>query len=291
MAPIPRESRIPSSPVSDPAEALRGCFTSALTYPPLYVPPSKMKQPRPRLGQRLGQRQRHRPSPTITQELRPPPPRHHTQTCLRAHKMSTTLTSDALPPATALQKLSKLNVYDHTGAATTLPQLLTTGQPDYILTIFIRHFYCGNCQDYIRTLISAPLLSPSALAAHGKKLIIIGCGSPSQIAGYKADLGAPWDIYSDPSGAVYSALGMHKSFGLGAKKPEYITTPVLTGIWNGVVGGLKGGVFSGGNFARNGGEFLWVDQKLEWCHRMANTRDHLEVPQVVKLLNDWPNLG
>jgi len=45
------------------------------------------------------------------------------------------------------------------------------------------------------------------------------------------------------------------------------------------------------NCGQNGGEFLWVDQKIEWCHRMENTRDHLEVPNVVKLLNDWPNLG
>jgi len=204
--------------------------------------------------------------------------------------MTASLVSDTLPTPAALQKLAELNVYDSMGTAATLPQLLTTGQPDYILTIFIRHFYCGSCQDYIRMLCSTPTLAPAALAAHGKKLIIIGCGSFNQISSYKEALGAPWDIYSDPSGAVYDTLGMHKSLALGAK-PEYITTPVLTSIWNGVVGGLRGGVFSGGNFTRNGGEFLWVDQKLEWCHRMENTRDHLEVPNVVKLLNDWPNLG
>lgn len=89
------------------------------------------------------------------------------------------------------------------------------------------------------------------------------------------------------------------------QKPEYITASLVTSVltsfgqifrWN--------APFRGGDFARVssigkgrklqdsdnigrqvGGEWLWVKGKLEWCHRMKNTRDHMEVPDVMNVLD------
>ena len=46
--------------------------------------------------------------------------------------------------------------------------------------------------------------------------------------------------------------------------------------------GLKSGrnMLSGGDFKQVGGEFLFQDGKVIWCHRMRSTRDHAEVPIV-----------
>ena len=39
-------------------------------------------------------------------------------------------------------------------------------------------------------------------------------------------------------------------------------------------------MLSGGDFKQVGGEFLFQNGKVTWCHRMKNTRDHAEVPLV-----------
>ncbi|KAF8251911.1 hypothetical protein K440DRAFT_653015 [Wilcoxina mikolae CBS 423.85] len=195
------------------------------------------------------------------------------------------LPSESLPPASSLEHLKTLSVFDRTGAAIAFPTLITTDSLEKIVVVFIRHFYCGSCQDFVRALTTAPSLTPSALSSRNAKLIIIGCGDSSLISEYASQLSAPWEFFSDPSGAIYDTLGMHKSLASG-KKPDYIKTGILSAVWSGIVSGLKSGPTKGGNITRNGGEFLWVGQKLEWCHRMQNTRDHLEVSQIVKLLED-----
>ncbi|KAA8896038.1 hypothetical protein FN846DRAFT_966810 [Sphaerosporella brunnea] len=200
--------------------------------------------------------------------------------------MSTSLTSEPLP--TSVEKILDLTVLSNTGESIKLETLVSS--PSRVLIVFIRHFYCGSCQDYVRALVADPALTPSTLAEKGQKLIVVGCGDYSLIDSYKQELSATWDFYSDPSGGVYDALSMSKSLALG-EKPKYISTGMISAVWHGIMGGIKGGPTKGGNITRIGGEFLWVDQKLVWCHRMKNTRDHLEVEQVVKLFNDWPDQG
>ena len=39
-------------------------------------------------------------------------------------------------------------------------------------------------------------------------------------------------------------------------------------------------MLSGGDFKQVGGEFLFQNGKVTWCHRMKNTRDHAELPLV-----------
>jgi hypothetical protein len=46
----------------------------------------------------------------------------------------------------------------------------------------------------------------------------------------------------------------------------------------------KRDVFRGGNPMQIGGEFLFEDGKVIWCHRMKHYRNHAEVKVVRKLL-------
>jgi hypothetical protein len=44
-------------------------------------------------------------------------------------------------------------------------------------------------------------------------------------------------------------------------------------------------VFRGGNLMQIGGEFLFEDGQVLWCHRMRHYRNHAEVPVLRKLLD------
>lgn len=39
-------------------------------------------------------------------------------------------------------------------------------------------------------------------------------------------------------------------------------------------------MLSGGDFRQVGGEFLFAGDKVTWCHRMKNTRDHAEILEI-----------
>jgi hypothetical protein len=48
---------------------------------------------------------------------------------------------------------------------------------------------------------------------------------------------------------------MTKSLALG-DKPQYITTGLVSAIWHGIVGGVKGGPTKGGNISRVSSSYL-----------------------------------
>ena len=48
------------------------------------------------------------------------------------------------------------------------------------------------------------------------------------------------------------------------------------------VKGLK--KFRGGNVFQIGGEFLFQDGQIAWCHRMRNFRNHAEVDTIKRVL-------
>lgn len=57
---------------------------------------------------------------------------------------------------------------------------------------------------------------------------------------------------------------------------------MLKSIYQGVMSGR--GAMKGGDYKQVGGEFLFEDGVVTWCHRMRNTRDHAEIPVLRKAL-------
>lgn len=168
------------------------------------------------------------------------------------------------------------------------------------LIIFIRHFFCGNCQEYLRRLVCEPCLSPANLAERNTRVTIIGCGKYSLIASYRRVTKVPqsWQIFTDPTTDLYRVLGMHRTLSLGKRSPRYIQRSLTSGMLQSVVQGMRripeGDVMGAGSLSVNGGEFLfslkqdgshtgsraeeWI---LKWCHRMQNSRDHTEVEDLL----------
>lgn len=171
------------------------------------------------------------------------------------------------------------------------------------LVVFIRHFLCGNCQEYLMRLSSHPSLSRSNLSKHNVSVAIIGCGSPSHIASYRTLTKLPedWGMYADPSTELYNTLGMQRSLKLGDRRPVYIQRTLTGNMLRSVIQGVKrmpkGDVGKAGAWDVNGGEFLFElqsendDWRLRWCHQMENSRDHTEVEDLISVLglNSTPN--
>lgn len=142
------------------------------------------------------------------------------------------------------------------------------------------------CQDYLRHLVTA--ITPSYLASLPvpTKLSIIGCGSPDLISNYKSYTKCPFPIYTDPSRKLHDSFGMTSSMSLGQKRPEYQTSSLSAVVGKSFVQGLSCGTqaMKGGSFSQLGGEMLFAGGEVIWCHRMGNTRDHTEVPELMAVL-------
>lgn len=155
-----------------------------------------------------------------------------------------------------------------------------------------------SCQDYIRFLSEA--IPPSSLPPL-TSLVIVGCGSHSLIKMYTDETSCPYPIYANPTRSLYDIFGMIRTMSLG-DQPEYIKGSLPSYILKGIMQAFRrigsGDVLKGGDSKQVGGEFLFVtkktgdgetnpeetDAKVEWCHRMKNTRNHSSVSDIQSAL-------
>jgi AhpC/TSA antioxidant enzyme len=100
----------------------------------------------------------------------------------------------------------------------------------------------------------------------------------------------PFPIYADPSRKLYDQLGMSRTLSLGNKKPDYMRSSILAGVFKSMIQGVRSGsgVTKGGDIKQVGGEFMFEEGKVVWCHRMKNTRDHSEIPELRQVLGLGP---
>ena len=149
-----------------------------------------------------------------------------------------------------------------------------------------------NCQEYLRTLSSS--ITPEQLLSlpTPTEVVIIGCGKPDLIPFYAETTSCPFPIYADPTKKLYDILGMARTLSLGPARPDYMQKNLLTVMAQSIYQGLANwrGIPKGGDYWQVGGEFLFEDGQATWCHRMKNTRDHAEIPDLRNKLglNDRP---
>lgn len=141
------------------------------------------------------------------------------------------------------------------------------------------------CQDYLRALSSSISKKQLASLEIPTDIKIIGCGSPDLIKDYASRCHCDFPMYADHTRKLYDTLGMTSTLDLGAK-PDY-----QSGAMVGIVGASLLNVLSsplaamkGGSYSQVGGELLFQDGKVVWCHRMRTTRDHTEIEDLRKIL-------
>ncbi|RYP20521.1 hypothetical protein DL765_002766 [Monosporascus sp. GIB2] len=232
-------------------------------------------------------------------------------------------TNNDLPSLETLRKIESYTVLDAYGRSHPFKSLYAgRNVARRVLIIFIRHFFCGNCQEYLRTLSAS--ITPEALLQLPVStfIAVIGCGSPKLIDSYLKETGCPFPIYADPTCRLYNKLGMVRTLSLGPK-PAYMNKSMAASVISSVVQGLKqvktGLVTKMGDQRQVGGEFLFEpvsmsleppissptddagpldeddasntsasekveEKRVTWCHRMRTTRDHVEIPELMEVL-------
>ncbi|KAJ5585357.1 uncharacterized protein N7459_005157 [Penicillium hispanicum] len=200
--------------------------------------------------------------------------------------------ADKLPSAETVRQAGSYEVLDREGKPHTFQSLYNEpSSASRVLVIFVRHFFCGNCQEFLRTFSEA--VTPDDLVPLNTSVVIIGCGDPGLIDMYATESGCQFPIFADPTRKLYDEFEMITSLAWGAR-PKYMRKSMSRSIAESIVKALKqipsGLVTKGGESSQNGGEFLFEvsgdgqEKQVTWCHRMGNTRDHTEVSELARIL-------
>ncbi|WVW81548.1 hypothetical protein I302_103543 [Kwoniella bestiolae CBS 10118] len=152
---------------------------------------------------------------------------------------------------------------------------------------FIRHFWCGQCQDY--TFASLSLLDPVALEKAGIRVVVISNGSWKIIKSYKKLFNCPFPIYVDGPRRLYQLMGMTKMTndfgplfkGRAAYHQRTVPGQLVHGLGNAF---FRMPLANPGTLTQLGGEFILTPGwNCEFAHRMTTTSDHMEAPDVLRL--------
>ncbi|KAM0787580.1 hypothetical protein ACM66B_003650 [Microbotryomycetes sp. NB124-2] len=200
------------------------------------------------------------------------------------------MTFDArkLPTEQEVASAFALDIYDESGNLHQLGQLINANddKTQRVIVLFIRHFYCGLCMDFLSFLKAR--VKPQDLAEANVQLLVVGNGDWSMIKGYREMLELPFAVYADPEKKTYNALGMTKrtlDAGKFDKPPEYI----VRGMFSNVVGSIKSAFrigklsASSGDIKQIGGEFVFGPKnQVLYAHRMENTRGHAPIAEIME---------
>ncbi|KAF5662228.1 peroxiredoxin 2 family [Fusarium heterosporum] len=175
-------------------------------------------------------------------------------------------TNNDIPSAATLKKIEKYIVLDRHGKSHPFKTLYTgSNVARRVLIIFVRHFFCGNCQEFLRSLSEA--VTPEALLRLPVStfIAVIGCGDPALIDMYVNETGCRFPVYTDPTRSIFDALGMSKTLQMGSK-PAYMRRSMMHSIVGSIVQGVKqipsGNVLKMGDQRQVGGEFLFEPRDI-----------------------------
>lgn len=126
---------------------------------------------------------------------------------------------------------------------------------------------------------------PSALEAAGVSLIIIGNGSHKMLSAYRNKaFKCPYKMYTDPTLALYRALGLTRQTGDAgpdSEKGEYLVQTALESTVQTLKRATVMPLRNPGHFLQLGGEFVFNGTlEVSWTHRMRDTRSHWPIKDV-----------
>ncbi|KAF8887117.1 AhpC/TSA antioxidant enzyme-domain-containing protein [Infundibulicybe gibba] len=179
-----------------------------------------------------------------------------------------------LPDASAISDASQLDILNLKGEPVKFGSVF---ENDKVIVVFIRHFFCGSCQSYIKQLAS---VSQSALEAAGVKIVVIGCGEWNPITTYAEFTDFRGEIYADPSRKLYRALGTDiettATTPAGQQRRSYRTTSVFVNATQSIWRMLQNPKLIGkqGNVSQLGGDFIFgPGAQCTFASRMQHTED------------------
>ncbi|ESK88435.1 hypothetical protein Moror_14709 [Moniliophthora roreri MCA 2997] len=185
-----------------------------------------------------------------------------------------------LPTAKQLKRAAELPVISESGKKAPFGSIWKKHKT---IVIFIRHFMCPLCQDYLYSISRS--ICAGVLRTQGVDLVIVSNGDYEMIKSFRRIFQTPFAVYTDPTQQVYNVLGMIRSLEKGPRA-AYVRHGTASGIGMIVANAAKVGMpiwKKGGDTSQLGGEFV-LGPGLQCCfaHRMRYTRDHLPILKLVK---------
>ncbi|KAL5115149.1 hypothetical protein ACEQ8H_006985 [Pleosporales sp. CAS-2024a] len=204
--------------------------------------------------------------------------------------------SDARRPPTAeeLSQAFKVDVYDKDGKMSALGDLV---QGKRTALVFIRHYWCKNCQAYVRRLSEAA--PPASLPENTQgfvgltciAVLVIGCGGYQPIDIWISAASSKFAVYADPSNRLHALFKFKSTLSEGSGQDQRDYMQGEGGAVARWLGGIKAALPNVhhlphvGPKAQNGGEvILSADGKCEFISRMQHTADHINVSELAELL-------
>lgn len=193
---------------------------------------------------------------------------------------------DRLPSARELLEVSEMEVYNAEGDKVTFGQILGDGRDGRkTIVIFIRHWYCPLCGQYVDDIVRS--IDKDALEAANVELVVIGLGSPRLLPAYSRVMKCPFRMYTDPTLKLYRGLGMTlKTFDEGNEedKGDYIVKTSGEATLAVMKRAIKMPLGMPGSVSQLGGEFIFQgSMTCMYAHRMTNTRAHAPIRDVAAL--------
>jgi hypothetical protein len=189
-----------------------------------------------------------------------------------------------IPTSQVLSDVSSLDVVDINGGKLRFGSLF---ESEKTIVVFIRHFFCGVCQEYVMQLAS---VSQEALVLANTKIIVIGCGDWQPIRNYLEITGFQGQMFADPTRKLYHALGMTaESLRLtpaDVAKKSYIRSGLLSNVIRSIWSGpMKNPFLIGkqGKLSQLGGDFIFgPGNQCSFASHMQHTQDHVEVADLMQ---------
>jgi len=190
-------------------------------------------------------------------------------------------TANRIPTSGEISAASAFDVFDDKGNKVSFGSLHAERRT---LIIFIRHFYCGMCLNYVIQLAEMP---KTTLEETKTDLVIIGCGEWKVLDTYRKNTGFGGRIYADPSRALYRHFGMTENLSSKVQdeaKASYVqdaTAVTLKSMGRMIT--QPAGWGKQGNISQNGGDFIFGPGDIcSLAHRMRDSTDHMDVDELVK---------
>ncbi|KZT73400.1 hypothetical protein DAEQUDRAFT_703823 [Daedalea quercina L-15889] len=191
-------------------------------------------------------------------------------------------TRPPVPSTQDVAEATKLIVYDSQGNSIEFGNLI---RHQKTVVVFIRHFFCGSCQQYVMQLALVP---PESLQQAGARLVVIGCGEWQPIQNYCETTGFKGEMYADPSRALYKIFGLAENLDgtpTGEERRSYLTKGVLSNAVQSTWKALKVPRLIGkqGKISQLGGDFIFgPGETCSFASRMHHTEDHVEVGDLMR---------
>ncbi|XP_072023821.1 peroxiredoxin-like 2C [Amphiura filiformis] len=153
----------------------------------------------------------------------------------------------------------------------------TLYQETKTIIIFVRHFLCYVCKEYVEDLAKIPR---DYLQEAKVRLVVIGCAPHTYIREFRQETRFPHEFYCDPDRDLHKALGLRLD-GTHGKASPHVKSSVISGVLQSTWRAVKSMHYQG-DMMQQGGQFIvGPGKKLHYAWRDRNSQDHTSVNQLL----------